>query len=78
MTERKFMLIMDLIVTNLSNRIKNYFGISYNEAIERLYNSKLYEMLDDEEKKMWYYSTNDLFIMFLEETNTGSFTVSGV
>ena len=78
MEEGKFTIIMDLSVVDLCDLIKNYFGITYNEAIKKLYGSKLYEMLDDEETKLWYYSTNDLFKMFLEEVQTGKFTLSGV
>jgi len=78
MEEGKFTIIMDLSVVDLCDLIKNYFGITYNEAIKKLYSSKLYEMLDDEETKLWYYSTNDLFKMFLEEVQTGKFTLSGV
>ncbi len=42
-----------------------------------LYNSKLYNALENEETKMWYYSNYDLFKMFLEEKETGKYTVYG-
>ena len=77
MSNGKFACIMFEKVQTLSDSIKNYFNISYREAINLLYNSKLYEALEDEETKMWYYSNYDLFRMFLEERNTGSYTVYG-
>ena len=61
----------------LCTSIKNYFNISYEEARKLLYNSKLYNALENEETKMWYYSNYDLFKMFLEEKETGKYTVYG-
>jgi len=77
MEGKKFGFIMVIKVQTLTNSIKNYFNISYNEARILLYNSKLYEALEDEKTKMWYYSNYDLFRMFLEEKNTGKYTVYG-
>ena len=42
-----------------------------------LYNSKIYKALEKEDTKMWYYSSFDLFNMFLEEQETGTYTVYG-
>ncbi len=77
MSKRKFSCIMFMVVQTLCDSIKNYFNISYEEAISWLYNSKLYEALEDEETKMWYYSNYDLFRMFLEERETGKYTIYG-
>ena len=77
MNKGKFTFIMLEKVQTLCDSIKNYFNISYDETIKLLYNSKLYEALEDEETKMWYYSNYDLFRMFLEEKNTGKYTVYG-
>lgn len=77
MSDGKFVCIMFEKVQTLCDSIKNYFNISYREAISLLYNSKLYEALEDEETKMWYYSNYDLFRMFLEERDTGRYTVYG-
>lgn len=43
--------------------------------MDMLYHSKLYEALEKEDTKMWYYSNYDLFKMFLEETKTGKYSV---
>ncbi len=77
MNKGKFTVIMLEKIQTLCDSIKNYFNISYDETIKLLYNSKLYEALEDEETKMWYYSNYDLFRMFLEEKNTGKYTVYG-
>ncbi len=77
MNKGKFTFIMLEKIQTLCDSIKNYFNISYDETIKLLYNSKLYEALEDEETKMWYYSNYDLFRMFLEEKNTGKYTVYG-
>ena len=77
MSKNQFTFIMFEKMQTLCDSIKNYFNITYQDAIKMLYNSKLYEALEDEETKMWYYSNFDLFKMFLEETETGTYTVYG-
>lgn len=77
MSEKKFTCILLVKVQGLCNSIKNYFNIDTNEAMNLLYHSKLYEALEKEDTKMWYYSNYDLFKMFLEETKTGKYSVYG-
>lgn len=77
MSNGNFTCIMFSIVQTLCDSIKNYYNISYKEAMKQLYNSKLYNALEDEKTKMWYYSNYDLFKMFLEEKETGKYTVYG-
>ena len=77
MDKGKFECIMFIKVQTLCDSIKNYFNISYKETLNWLYNSKLYNALEDEKTKMWYYSNYDLFRMFLEEKETGRYTVYG-
>ena len=75
MSKTNFVIIRKIQV--ICTFIKNHFNVSYSEARKMLYNSKLYNALEDEETKMWYYSSYDLFKMFLEEKETGSYTVYG-
>lgn len=77
MSDGKFTCIVMSTVQTLCDSIKNYFNISYQEATNLLYHSKLYKALEDEKTKMWYYSSYDLFRMFLEEKETGNYTVYG-
>ena len=77
MDKGKFECIMFIKIQTLCDSIKNYFNISYMETLKLLYNSKLYNAVEDEKTKMWYYSNHDLFKMFLEERETGKYTVYG-
>ena len=61
----------------ICDKIKEELNISYYEANNLLYHSKLYEALEDESTKMWYYSNYDLFLMFLEERKTDKYIVYG-
>ena len=77
MDSGKFAVIIYIKAHSLCTKIVNYFGISYEEAMKKLYNSKLYKKLEIEKNKMWYFSSYDLFQMFIEEQETGDFTVYG-
>lgn len=77
MEKGKFSFILCIEVQTLTNSIKNYFNISFAEARKWLYCSKLYSALEIEETKMWYYSCFDLFNMFIEERETGDYTIYG-
>ena len=47
----------------LSKKMK----ISLKEANEIIYNSNIYDKLEDEETKMWYYSDESLADFFINE-----------
>ena len=51
---------------SLATNIKNYFNISYRDAVKLLYHFRIYKSLDNEGVEMWYYSSYHLFKMFLE------------
>ena len=61
-------------VESIVTMIKEHFSISYKEAMEMFYHSKVYKSLENEEAKMWYFSSLALFRMFLEEKETGNFS----
>ena len=46
-------------------------NISENDAITKLYNSKLYATLEQEDTKVWQYSTDMLYLLFEQEEKTG-------
>lgn len=77
MTEKKYVFIILQRSQVLTNKIKNYYNISFYEARKLFYNSKIYKALEKEDTKMWYYSSFDLFNMFLEEQETGTYTIYG-
>ena len=59
------------IIPNLIEIIIEKEGISEIEAIEELYNSKLYELLANEETWVWHYSPLMLYTMWKSEKETG-------
>ncbi len=53
-------------------------NLSSMEAIKLLYNSKLYAMLEDEETKLWQYSTPRLMGLLNQELETGTIEFADV
>ena len=41
------------------------------DGLRKLYASNLYELMEREETKIWQYSTEKLYELFLEESSTG-------
>lgn len=71
MNEDRFTAIMPYIVTDLISMIMEKMKLSADEAINKLYSSELYALLEDEETKVWHYSTDMLFVLFEQELSTG-------
>lgn len=71
MDKSRFSALMPVFVATLIDKIANAYHLSEEEAIEKLYSSQLYAFLEDEETKVWYFSTEKLFDLFCEEMNTG-------
>ena len=61
MGQEKFVAMMPYISADLIYMIVNKQGISEEEAIKKLYASKLYAALENEETKVWQYSTQMLY-----------------
>lgn len=74
----QFSVLMPIICADLLKLIIQKENTSHKEAFERLYSSKLYALLEDEETKVWYYSTPMLYSLLLEEEQTGKITFSDV
>ena len=73
MGQDKFLAIMPYICADLVYLIVVKQGISEEEAIKKLYGSKLYAVLEKEETKVWQYSTQMLYSLFESEEKTGDF-----
>lgn len=71
MDKAQFEALLPLIVTALMQKIVERKKISHDEAFARLYASRLYGVLDNEETKVWHYSAEKLFQLFEEEMATG-------
>ena len=75
MNKEKFEVLLPIFITDLIKKSIEQKNILQDEAISLLYNSKLYDLLNDEESKVWHYSTDKLFQLFEEELNSGSITL---
>jgi len=73
MDNDKFQAILPILVTHLVDKIISADSISQENAIKNLYNSKLYDILQKEESKVWQYSTDKLYELYKEEINTGTY-----
>lgn len=74
MQKNKFDAVFPIICSALVEKIMNELSLSDKESVINLYSSYLYEMLEREETKVWQYSTEKLFELFLEERNSGKIT----
>lgn len=72
MNKEQFEAMMPPIVENLVAMIADKQNISEDEAITKLYSSKLYAMLEQEDTKVWHYSTLMLYELLTEEETTGN------
>ena len=71
MGQAQFSAIMPYISADLVAMIKEKQNISEEEAINKPYSSKLYASLEQEETKVWHYSTDMLYHIFEEEEKSG-------
>ena len=74
MDKSKYDAVFPIISSALVEKIAIELNLSDKDAITLLYSSNLYEMLEKEETKVWQYSTEKLFELFLEERNNGKIT----
>lgn len=72
MGQEQFTAMMPYISADLVAMIANREKITSEEAIKKLYSSKLYEALENEETKVWQYSTQMLYSLFEQEKKTGT------
>lgn len=71
MVQEQFQAIMPIISADLLNLIISKRNIQEEDAILLLYNSKLYAALENEETKVWQYSTPMLYSLLEHELITG-------
>lgn len=72
MDKNKFDAVFPIISAALVEKIAVELNLSDEEAVTELYSSHLYEILEQEETKLWQYSTEKLFEMFLEQRDSGN------
>ena len=71
MDREKFLAMMPFITSDLAGEIAKKENIDERDAILKLYNSRLYELLSEEETKIWQYSTTMLYNLYKQEENNG-------
>lgn len=72
MSQEQFAAMMPYISADLVATIAKKQNISHEEAIKKLYASKLYAALEKEETKVWQYSTQMLYSLLEQEEQTGT------
>lgn len=72
MSQEQFAAILPYISADLIYMIGNKKRVTEEEAILKLYTSKLYAALEQEETKLWHYSTEMLYSLLEQEEQTGS------
>ena len=78
MGQEQFNAIMPVICADLVAMISSMRNISEIEAISLLYGSNLYAALEQENTKVWQYSTHMLYSLFEQELTTGTITYPDV
>jgi len=71
MDEKMYTAILPILIGGLVNKIIEETQETEDEVFEKLYNSKLYEFLENEETKVWTYSVPMLFSLYKTEIATG-------
>lgn len=72
MRQEQFTAIMPYISADLIEMISCKQSVSGEEAIRKLYASRLYADLEQEDTKVWQYSTPMLYSLYEQEQNTGT------
>ena len=78
MGQEQFIAMMPYITDDLAAMIAQKQNLSETDAVTKLYNSQLYALLEQEETKIWQYSTDMLYSLFLQEQQTGTITFPDV
>ncbi len=78
MGQEQFIALLPYIIDDLAAMIAKKQRLSEYDAIAKLYDSKLYAMLEDESTKIWQYSTDMLYSLFTEEQQTGALSFPDV
>lgn len=72
MSQEQFHAIMPVISADIVSMIAAKRSIPETEAIKLLYASKLYADLEQEDTKMWQYSTSMLYSLLEQEWSSGT------
>ncbi|MBE6815868.1 MAG: hypothetical protein E7522_10540 [Ruminococcaceae bacterium] len=71
MEQKKFEAVLKLLIPQIIHLIAENGKIDEVTASRDFYNSKVYELLENEETKLWHFSPLTLFNMYDDEIKTG-------
>ena len=71
MNSIRFPMILELKVAGLIEEFISFSDTSLQEALKIVYNSKVYEVLEREETKLWHHSPQLLLDCLIQEVKTG-------
>ncbi len=71
MEQKKFEAVLKLLIPQVIHLITEKKNIDEVTASRDFYNSKVYELLENEKTKLWHFSPLTLFNMYEDETKTG-------
>jgi len=71
---KEFQTILQVIVSRLVKMIATEMNITDKVALNKLYSSKLYEKLEQEDTKVWHLSVPTLYTLYIDELRTGYIT----
>ena len=72
--KEQFQVILQITASKLAEIIKKNSDADIKGAIKKLYASKLYKTLENEETKLWHLSVPALYDLYREEQETGKIT----
>lgn len=71
MEQKKFEAVLKLLIPQVIHLITEKKNIDEVTASRDFYNSKVYELLENEKTKLWHFSPLTLFNMYEDETKIG-------
>lgn len=74
MDQKKFEAMLVLLVPQVIHLIAENRGYDEITAAQQFYSSHVYELLEQENTKLWHLSAQALYYLFDEEQTTGSVT----
>lgn len=74
MNDKKFEAVLILIIPQIVQLLCTELSLDEITATKNFYGSKVYELLEEEDTKLWHLSPLSLFYMYKEELETGNFT----
>jgi hypothetical protein len=75
MSDSRYSFLLYAITKNLIDFIADQYKISVESAMEKLYNSKTYSLLEDKSTRLWQFSKLFIFLVFDNEQKTGKFEI---